>query len=78
MLFFAQYWGAGDDDGITRSYGMMLSFMMLVAAIFTVLTVRFPGFVMSVYTDKEEIRQIGIGYLRIVGLLIPCRSWRWP
>jgi len=71
MLFFAQYWGAGDDDGITRSYGMMLSFMMLVAAIFTVLTVRFPGFVMSVYTDKEEIRQIGIGYLRIVGFAYP-------
>src|SRR5574344_1286110 len=37
MLFFAQYWGAGDGDGITRSYGMTLSFMMAVAAIFAVL-----------------------------------------
>src|SRR5574344_2757750 len=25
MLFFAQYWGARDDEGITRSYGMTLS-----------------------------------------------------
>lgn len=24
MLFFAQYWGAKDHDGITRSYGMTL------------------------------------------------------
>ncbi|MDE7048654.1 MAG: MATE family efflux transporter, partial [Lachnospiraceae bacterium] len=28
MLFFAQYWGAKNDDGITRSFGITLSFMM--------------------------------------------------
>ena len=25
MLFFSQYWGAKDDDGIDRSYGIALS-----------------------------------------------------
>lgn len=34
MLFFAQYWGAKDHDGITRSYGMTLLFMMTVALVF--------------------------------------------
>ena len=33
MLFFAQYWGAKDHDGITRSYGMTLLFMITVALI---------------------------------------------
>ena len=28
MLFFAQYWGAKDHDGITRSYGMTLLFIV--------------------------------------------------
>ena len=28
MLFFAQYWGAKDDDGIERSYGLTLTCMM--------------------------------------------------
>ena len=30
MLFFAQYWGAKDHDGITRSYGMTLLFMQVL------------------------------------------------
>ena len=71
MLFFAQYWGAKDDDGINRSYGMTLCFMMTVAFIFCGLALFNPGFVMRVYTDKENIQQIGIQYLRIVGFSYP-------
>lgn len=71
MLFFSQYWGAKDDDGITRSYGMTLSFMMIVAAVFAALALFAPGFVMNIYTDKPQIQQIGISYLRIVGFAYP-------
>lgn len=71
MLFFAQYWGAGDRDGITRSYGMTLSFMMMVAAIFTTMAVGFPHVVMSIYTDNEAIQKIGVQYLQIVGFAYP-------
>ena len=71
MLFFAQYWGAKDDDGITRSYGMTLSFMMAVGILFAVLAIGFPSFVMGVYTDKPDIQEIGIQYLRIVGWAYP-------
>lgn len=71
MLFFAQYWGAGDEDGITRSYGLTLSFMMTVALVFAALALGAPGFVMNIYTDKPEIQQIGISYLRIVGFAYP-------
>lgn len=71
MLFFAQYWGAGDDDGIRRSYGITLMFMMSVAAIFAILALFCPEFVMNIYTDKPEIQAIGISYLRIVGFAYP-------
>ncbi len=67
MLFFAQYWGAGDDDGIDRSYGMTLACMMTVAAVFGCLAAFAPGAVMRLYTDKAEIQRIGAQYLRIVG-----------
>lgn len=67
MLFFAQYWGAKNDDGITRSFGLTLSFMMTVGIIFSFLALGAPGFIMNIYTDKLEIQQIGISYLRIVG-----------
>ena len=65
MLFFAQYWGAKDHDGITRSYGMTLLFMMTVALVFAGLAIGVPSFIMGVYTDKPEIQAIGISYLRI-------------
>ena len=67
MLFFAQYWGAKNDDGITRSFGITLSFMMTVGIVFSFLALGVPGFIMNIYTDKSEIQQIGISYLRIVG-----------
>lgn len=71
MLFFAQYWGNGDDDGINRSYGMTLSFMMTVALVFAVLATCFLGFIMQIYTDKTGIQAIGVDYLRIVGFAYP-------
>ncbi len=71
MMFFSQYWGAKNDEGITRSFGLTLSFMMAVGMLFAFLALGAPGFIMSIYTDKPEIRQIGIRYLRIVGFAYP-------
>ena len=71
MLFFAQYWGAKDDDGIDRSYGMTLTCMMTVAAIFACMALLAPGLVMRVYTDKPAIQEIGVKYLRVVGFAYP-------
>ena len=67
MLFFAQYWGAKDDAGIERSYGLTWLCMMTVAVIFGSLAIFAPGLVMRVYTDKSAMQEIGIQYLRIVG-----------
>lgn len=71
MLFFSQYWGAGDKDGITRSYGLTLSFMLSVGFLFAALALFFPDVVMNIYTDKKEIQSIGITYLKIVGFAYP-------
>ena len=71
MLFFSQYWGAGDDDGINRSYGLTLTCMMTVGLIFGTLAVFFPEAVMRLYTDKEAIQRIGTEYLRIAGFSYP-------
>ncbi len=71
MLFFSQYWGAKDDDGIDRSYGITISFMMFVAVVFACLALLAPEWVMKVYTDKVSIQEIGVRYLRVVGLAYP-------
>ena len=71
MLFIAQYWGAKDDRGINRSYGLTLTCMMAVSLVFCVLATCFPDAVMRMYTDKESIRAIGVEYLRIAGFSYP-------
>lgn len=75
MLFFAQYYGAGDDEGINRSYGITLSFMMLVGFLFGLAAILFPGTIMQVYTDKTSIQHIGVDYLRIVGFAYPLQVY---
>ena len=67
MLFFSQYWGAKDDDGLDRSYGLTLVCMMTVALVFGLSAIFMPEVIMKIYTDKEEIRAIGREYLSIVG-----------
>ena len=71
MLFMAQYWGAKDEDGLTRSYGMTLTFVLSVALIFMMFATCFPELVMSVYTDKPVIQELAVPYLRIAGFGYP-------
>ena len=71
MLFFAQYFGAKNDDGINRSYGLTLTCMMTVGFVFGLAAICFPEAVMRMYTDKEHIQAIGVEYLRIVGFAYP-------
>lgn len=67
MLFYAQYWGAKDDRGIERAYGLTLTCMMTVAFIFGSMAIFAPNLIMKLYTDKTAIQEIGVEYLRIVG-----------
>lgn len=73
-LFVSQFWGAKNDDGIRRAYGITMCLVLAVGLIFGTLAVLFPHVVMGIYTDKEEIQRIGIAYLRIVGFAYPLQS----
>ena len=71
MLFFAQYWGAKDEDGIDRAYETTLLCMMTVACIFFCLGFFVPEFVLRLYTDKPAIQQLGVEYLHTVCFAYP-------
>ena len=75
MLFFAQYYGAGDGDGIDRSFGLTLVCMMTMGILFAVAAIFFPQVVMRVYTDKKTIQEIGVTYLKIVGFAYPMQVY---
>ena len=71
MLFISQYWGAQDEEGICRSYGLIWTCIMSVAVIFSSAALFFPQLIMKLYTDKPAIQEIGISYLKIVGFAYP-------
>lgn len=71
MLFFSQYWGANDHDGIRKTYGLTLCFMMIPGLVFCILACTTPELIMHLYTNSTDIQEIGIKYLRIVGFAYP-------
>ena len=71
MLFISQYWGAQDEDGICRSYGLIWTCIMTVGVIFAGFAVLAPDLIMRLYTDKTAIQEVGISYLRIAGFAYP-------
>ena len=71
ILFFAQFWGAKDKDGINRTFGITFLCMAVVAALFSAAAISNPEWILSVYTDKEHIIALGAPYIRIVGFAYP-------
>lgn len=71
LLFFSQYWGAGDKEGINRTFGLSLVCMLAVALLFGGAAVTNPGFLLGIYTDKKNLIEVGIPYIRIVGFAYP-------
>lgn len=75
VLFFSQYWGSKDDDGIKRSFGLMSATIMAISFVFAIAAILFPEAVMRVYTDKSVYHEIGPKYLRIVGFAYPLQLY---
>ncbi len=71
LLFFAQYWGASNEKGINRTFGVSFVFMLLVSLAFCAMAVIKPDFLLGIYTDKQSIIDVGVHYIRIVGYAYP-------
>lgn len=70
-IFIAQYWGAKDEQGICKAYGLMQTCMVFFGLLFGAVAVFAPQFIMGVYTDKAAIQMVALPYLRIVGYSLP-------
>ena len=63
-VFVAQYHGANNKEGILRTYGMMLLFMVPLGLIFTVGVGLYPSFVMGLFTEDPVLIAEGVKYLQ--------------
>jgi putative MATE family efflux protein len=67
-IFTAQYWGKRDVENIRKVLGICLLIAVFVATVFTLLATLIPQTLMSIYTEDQQVIEIGSDYLRIVGL----------
>lgn len=70
-IFFSQFWGAQDEHGIRKAYGLTMSCTMIVGLLFASFAIFAPELIMGIYTDKPSVQQLGVPYLRIVGFSFP-------
>lgn len=71
LLFFSQYWGARNEKGINRVFGLALTCMLAVSLLFGGAAVANPDFILGIYTDKTAIIAIAAPYIQIVGFAYP-------
>jgi len=63
-VFVAQYHGANNKEGMLRTYGMMLLFMVPMGLLFTLGVGLFPAQVMQLFTDDPALIAEGVKYLQ--------------
>lgn len=73
MLFFSQYWGAQDDDGIERSYGLTLVCMMCVGLLACGFAVFAPELVIGCIPTSRVSRPSACSTCALWALLTRCR-----
>lgn len=62
----SQYWGSKDTKAIKTSITIMYRINLVTAVFFTLITLIFPHFIMSVYSNDAHIIQYGVEYLKII------------
>lgn len=67
-MLCSQYWGKKDLRSIQAIMGIAMRIAMAITAAVAVCALIFPKYLMLVYTNDMELVEIGITYLRIIGI----------
>ena len=67
-LMNSQYWGKGDKRAIQAIFGIALKISMVVTALVLIGCVFFPRPLMTLYTNDATLTEIGVRYLRTIGI----------
>ena len=70
-VFIAQYFGAGDERGIHRTYGLMSILSMAVSLLFTLTALIAPEWIIRFFTQDPAAVETAKTYLQIIALGYP-------
>ena len=66
--FIAQNYGAGKKERIRKGYRTSLAIMAVWGAFTSMLLLVFPEFFMRIFITEPDVVQMGVDYLRIIGI----------
>ncbi len=70
-VFFAQYFGDKNAEGIKKTYGITLFFLSIAAVLFAVAGLIFPKQIISIFNRDAQVLDVGSRYLKIAVFSYP-------
>ena len=67
-ILVAQYWGKRDQVTVEKVLGLVWRFTICVSLVFTLVTIFFPSWIMTILTSEQRIIDYGADYLLAVSL----------
>ena len=70
-VFISQFYGAGDDAGMRRTYGLMTVGTQAASLLFMLAALLFPEGIVRLFSSDEQAIALGASYLRIIAISYP-------
>lgn len=67
-MFVAQYYGKKNFDGLRKSAGLVLRYVLIISVLFLIATLFIPETLMRLFTNDTTLIDYGIKYLKLIGL----------
>ena len=67
IVLSSQFWGAGERERLRTVASIALRFTFALGALFTLVSVCWPGLILRVYTDDMAVVKAGTLYMRLIG-----------
>ena len=67
VVMSSQFWGRGELEPMRTTAAMALRVTAAICALFTVLTVLWPGAILRIFTDDAGVIRAGAPYMRLIG-----------
>lgn len=64
-MYIAQYFGDRDSENIKKSFSLLLTLGFILSSIFLLIGLLIPRAVLSLFTNDNDVLEIGVRYLRI-------------
>ena len=70
-VLMSRFYGAGDDAGMRRTYGLMTVGTQAASLLFMLAALLFPEGIVRLFSPDEQVVALGSSYLRIIAVSYP-------